>query len=482
MNSEKKVFWLILLVLSVVPLFFFSCKSKNRNRQNTTSQTIQFDLDSIRKRGKLILLTENSATTYYLYKNQQCGFDYEMMKAFAKDLGVKLEVKLLDDVDKMFEMLNSGEGDIIASNLTVTKKRKEHVEFSKPLYQTRQVLVQRKFSKENRDSSYTILKDSTELHKVVLSVHKFSSFYERLKELEFHSGKPFQIDEIPGAINTEDLLRLANDGEIEATITDENLAIISVYDFPDLDMSVPISPKQDIAWAMRKNSSGLINEVNSWLEKNKTKQKISSVYGKYFAEEKLSSFIKPFALPRISPGAISGYDSLFRKYAPQINWDWRMLAAVAYQESGFNPNAQSWSGASGLMQLMPATSIRFGCDSFPTPECSVNASVKYFKYLNSMWKTKIKDEKERVKFMLASYNIGQGHVLDAYYLAKEIGLADTIWDGNVAEALLLKQQEKYYTMPVVKHGYCHATEPYHYVGKVLAVFDHYSSTNKKNAK
>jgi membrane-bound lytic murein transglycosylase F len=166
---------------------------------------------------------------------------------------------------------------------------------------------------------------------------------------------------------------------------------------------------------------------------------------------------------------------LFKLHSPQLGWDWQMLAAVAYQESRFNPNAQSWSGAYGLMQLMPETARRFGCDSTPSPECSVTAGVKYLKFLQGMWKKRVPNPVERNKFVLASYNIGQGHIIDAQNLAKELGMADTVWDGQVAEALLLKQQEKYYTMPCVKHGYCYAKEPYHFVGKILALYAHYKS-------
>ena len=124
---------------------------------------------------------------------------------------------------------------------------------------------------------------------------------------------------------------------------------------------------------------------------------------------------------------------------------------------------------------MPETAIRFGCDSSPSPDCSVQAATKYFKYLQSMWKKRVPDPTERTKFILASYNIGQGHIIDAQNLARELGMADTVWDGHVAEALLLKQQEKYYSMPVVKHGYCHAKEPFHFVGKILAIFEHYKT-------
>lgn len=438
---------------------------------------IDFDLDSIKKRGKIILLTENSASTYYLYRNQIRGFDYELVRAFAKHLGLKLEVIILDDVDKMFEMLNSGKGDIIASNLTVTPERLKHVAFSTPVYQTRQVLVQRKVYAGDPDKPEILVRDSTQLNLLPIWVHRYSSFYERLLEMEKMSGIDINIHDAPGEISTDELIRLVDDGSIPATITDENLALMEQMDYTEIDVSVPLTGKQDIAWAVRPNASALLKSLNQWLGLKKTQSKLSAAYKDYFSVEQYEPYSKNYVLPPILPGAISPFDSLFKSYAPSIGWDWRMLVALSYQESRFNPNAKSRSGAFGLMQLMPETAMRFGCDSAPGPECSIAAGVKYLKYLQGLWKKRVPDPIERNKFVLASYNIGQGHIIDAQNLAKELGMADTIWDGHVAEALLLKQQEKYYSHPVVKHGFCHAKEPYHFVGKILALFEHYKSVN-----
>lgn len=453
---------------------FSSCGDNHRSDESIDSTAIHFDLDSIRKRGKIILLTENSASTYYLYRNQPRGFDYEMARAFARHLGVKLEVRMLDDVDKMFELLNKGEGDLIASNLTVTPKRQQHVLFSEPVYQTRQMLVQRKIYGAASDDVRIAVTDSSQLNVLPIWVHRYSSFFDRLIELESAMQVDLNIQEAPGEISTDDLVRLVNDGELPATVTDENLVTMELLDFPDIDASVPLTGYQNIAWAVRKNSIQLHAELNKWITSAKIQDKLKSTYRKYFGELDNPS-IKSYEMPKMGPGSISPYDSLFKLYAGEIGWDWRLLAALSYQESRFNPQAQSWSGAYGLMQLMPETSIRFGCDSTPDPECSIRAGVKYLKYLQGLWRKKVPDPAERNKFVLASYNIGQGHIIDAQNLARELGMADTIWDGQVAEALLLKQQEKYYSMDCVKHGYCRAKEPYHFVGKIYALYSHFSS-------
>jgi len=472
----RSALWLTINMMVVFGAFL-SCENGPFHRERQLPSPVEFDLDSIKARGKLILLTENSASTYFLYRGQTRGFDYELVKDFARSLGVKLEVRLLSDVDKMFELLNRGEGDLIASNLTVTPERSEIVGFSAPLYTSREVLVQRLSPPDS--AAYPHITDTAQLHLIPIWVHKYSSFYSRLKHMETQAGIPFRIQEAPGQISTEDLIRLTASGELSATVTDENLAIIQQEEYPELDMSLAISGDEQIAWAVRSNSSQLLEALNSWLGRPAVKRKTARLYSKYFASELRTDFRGPYVLPNLSDNQISVYDSLFKKYSPQIGWDWKLLAALVYQESRFNPNAVSWSGAFGLMQMMPETAYRFGCDSGQTEEPSIRAGVKYIQYLDRMWKDKVTNPDERLKFVLASYNIGPGHILDARHIAKHMGMSDTIWDGNVAEALLLKSQEKYYTMPGVKHGYCNTREPYHFVRKIMAVYEHYKQHIKE---
>jgi membrane-bound lytic murein transglycosylase F len=458
-------------------LLAIGCDSASHRKKAPASNQAFVDLDSIKRRGSLIVLTENSSSTYFLYRNQASGFDYELALAFAKHLGVKLEIKLIDDVDRMFEMLRKGEADIAASNLTVTPQRSDSVHFTKPLYQTRQVLIQRKIESPGMPYSLAIA-DSNQLGLIPIWVHRYSSFYEQLNKIAHNTGQTLRIESAPGEISTDDLIRLVDDGAIPATITDENLATIELSNYENIDASVAVSGMQDIAWAVRKESSALLNALNTWLSDKDGAMRTKRLYKKYFNEAPIS---RPsgFVLPKVGPGAISPFDSLFKLYAPQLGWDWRMLASIAYHESHFNPNAQSWSGAYGLMQLMPQTAVRFGCTSTPTPECSIQAATKYIKYLQNMWLKKVPNPEERTKFVLASYNIGQGHIIDAHNLARELGMKDSIWDGNVAEALLMKQQEKYYTMSCVKHGYCNAREPFIFVQKIIGTYELYKSVSQQ---
>jgi membrane-bound lytic murein transglycosylase F len=479
LTRKAHIWFFFILTFALLSVAIGCGRGKNSSQNSPFPAPISFDLDSIVKRGKLVLLTENSASTYYLYRGQEKGYDLEVVKAFAKHLGVRLEVRILDDVDKMFELLNKGAGDIIASNLTVTPQRQKFVSFSQPVYQSRQVLVQRRFDPARPDSVLPLITDTSQIASKDVWVHKYSSFYTRLHEMGKAAQDTTFIKEAPGEISTDDLIRLTAEGQVPATVTDENLALIQGLDYPELDMNMAITGNQDIAFAVRENAPKLLQKLNAWLGQTDTQNKLKRTFRKYFGESDRIGYKGPFTLPLLGNGQISPYDSLFKKYAPEIDWDWRLLAALAYQESRFNPEAESWSGAFGIMQLMPETAIKFGCDTTQLIEPNIKAGVQYIKFLNRFWKDKINNKDERLNFVLASYNIGPGHILDARNIAQSLGRPDSLWFGHVAECLLLKTQEKFYTQENVKHGYCHASEPYEFVKKVISIYEFYKNNNAR---
>ena len=444
-------------------------------------ELVNVDLDSIRERGKLIVLTENSASTYYLYREQEMGFDFELAKKFAKSLRVKLEIRVIENLDSMFAMLYRGEGDIIASNLSVNDERKKFLAFSPAIYRTRQVLVQRKDTSNKLLTGGIVVHSQNELDKLPIHVHRYSSFYNRLSNIIQSTGLNIQLIEASGKVGTEELLQEVANGAIPSTVTDKSLAFLCYEDYPNLDMSVELEGEDDIAWAVRPNAFLLQQRLNEFLTGKTGLGFVEKLYARYFgrSEENWSGGIKQvFAMPPIKEGNLSPFDSLYKVHAGIVGWDWRLLTALSYVESGFNPNAESWAGARGLMQLMPATLLKFGGDTMCPPSNNIEAGAKYLKNLDGFWKQRVRNPEERVKFMLASYNCGPGHILDAQCIAKQIGKNDTIWDGNVAEALILKAQRQYYAMSCVKHGYLNGVGPVNFVNKILAIFEHYKSGSK----
>jgi membrane-bound lytic murein transglycosylase F len=171
-----------------------------------------------------------------------------------------------------------------------------------------------------------------------------------------------------------------------------------------------------------------------------------------------------------SGGKISPYDDLIKKYAREIRWDWRLLASLIYQESKFNPDAESWSGAFGLMQMMPETAEQYGVSDTSSPEDQIEAGIRYIHLIDKQLTPLINDSIERRKFVLASYNAGLAHVLDAQRLAAKYNKDPEKWEDNVDYYLLNKSNPKYYKDSVVYYGYCRGSEPYNYV---IEIYDRY---------
>jgi membrane-bound lytic murein transglycosylase F len=469
----KKLIFFSAFLVTVI----FSCSDDHKTSKYTKDKTLSFDLDSIRDRGKIIAVTDFNSTNYFIYKGEPIGFNYELLKSFSDYIGIDLEIVPENHLGHAFEMLNSGEADLIAIGLTVNSSRKKDILFTEPIDETRQVLVQRKphkwksFTAEELDKR--LIRNQLGLARKTLYVQEGSSHVERLVSLSSEIGDSINIIEVP--FESEKLIRLVADGEIDYTICDENVALVNATYYADIDVSTPVSFPQNLAWGLRKNSSDeLLNELNHWITAYKKTRSYALLYAKYFKNKRSSRIIKSdyYAL---STGKVSRYDDLIRKYSISINWDWRLLASLVCQESRFNPDVRSWAGAYGLMQVMPVTARNFGIDITASPENNVKAGILYINWLRSIFDSKISDENERLNFILAAYNAGPGHVLDAMKLAGKYGMDPQKWDGNVAVWLLKKSEPEYFNDDVVKNGYFKGTESVAFVSEVLDRYEHYKN-------
>jgi len=450
----------------------FSCTGKS------TKYAIP-DLAEIKARGYLTGITDYNSTNYFIYKGTPMGFQYELLKLFADHLGVTLELKAETDLDKIFKLLTTGEVDVIAMNLTVTRSRRKTINFTVPIYQTRQVLVQRKpkgwETMNDYELSKALLRNQLDLKGKSVYIQEHSSHSERLKNLSSEIGDSIDIVEVP--MSVEELIKVVASGDILYSVCDENVAMVNRYYFPEIDIETPLSFQQNIAWAVNFKSPQLLNELNKWLDGFRKTLRYQLLYSKYFVNRKVSIHVAS-EYYAITTGKISPYDEYIRKYSQQIGWDWRLLASLIYQESKFNPNVISWAGAIGLMQLMPSTAQKFGAKAILSPEDNIAAGVRFLAWLDNNLKDKVSDKNERIKFILASYNVGLGHILDARRLAEKYGKDPAVWTDNVDFFLLNKSKPGYYTDQVVSHGYCRGEEPYFYVIEVMERFKHYCNLVK----
>jgi len=467
-----------LLLYTILLVLISSCTDKTTPELIT--QTSFRDLNEIRERGKLVAVTDYNSTNYFIYKGEPMGFHYELLEDFARHIGVKLEIRTENDIEKAFAMLNAGDVDIVAMGLTVNSERLAQLTLSSPFLETRQVLVQRKPANwrsmtEDKVNSL-LIRDHLDLAGKVIYVQKGSAYVQRLRHIQHEIGDTIYSIELPYEV--EGLISLVAKGEIEYTICDENVAMVNRNYFTNIDVSTPLSFRQNQAWGMRKlRSEQLAGSLNAWLESYKSSGDYVMAYAKYFKNSR-SEIIHKSEYFTNNTGRISPWDELIQKYSDSISWDWRLLAALVYQESRFDPYATSGAGAHGLMQVLPTTGEHFGINVFSSPEQNMKAGILYIRWLEKIFEAKVEDEEERMHFVLASYNAGPGHVLDAMRLAAKNGSDSTVWYGNVDEYILKKAQPAYYNDPEVQHGRFKGVETVNFVTDILERYDHYKNLTR----
>ena len=305
-------------------------------------------------------------------------------------------------------------------------------------------------------------------------VRRESSFYERLNSLSKEIGEKIKIQVVPGEISMEQLIEQVAQGTIDYTVADKNIALVNEWQYPNIDASVEVSNEQQIAFALRKNSDSLTVSINNWLKAYQKTVAFKLLYKKYYDNRSQHAKRINDESFTLSSGQLTPYDETLKKYAPQIPWDWELMAALIYQESRFNNSALGWGNSFGVMQFMPVTGAKYGVDSTSSARENIKAGAKYIRYLSRMWEDKIADSTERVKYVLASYNVGPGHVFDAYRLAQKYNKNPQLWK-EVSYFLKNKSKPKYYKDEVVKHGYCKGHITYKYVKEIMERYQHYKT-------
>ncbi|MBS3739019.1 MAG: transporter substrate-binding domain-containing protein [Psychroflexus sp.] len=464
------------IFFSLILLILLSCNDDNTFNGTELSKNRKFK--DIVESGRIRAITTYSGTTYFLYRGRPMGFEYEILKKFAEDLNLELEIVIAKDENDLIKMLNKNEGDIIAYGYTITEERQKKIDFSIPLYLSHQVLIQKKPENWRRMKLHNIkeqlITNPVELIGDTVSVKRNSSYAQRLLNLSEEIGGKIYIDTIPGQMTTDEIFKNVAEGKIKYSIVDQNVASIYASDYPILDISTKMSFSQRIAWGLRKNSEQLKDTLNHWLKRAKKTVDYHVIYNKYFKNRRSFRKRVKSEFYSLNEQKISPYDDLIQKYATEIGWDWRLIASIVYQESQFRPSNKSWAGASGLMQIMPKTAEELKITNPTDPEQSLRGGTRY---LSQMWQAHetIPDSIQRIKFTLASYNAGLYHIKDAQRLAAHLDLDPLKWDKNVEDALLKLNKPEYYKKDFIKYGYVRAKEPYKYVKEIFKRYEQYKT-------
>jgi membrane-bound lytic murein transglycosylase F len=446
-------------------------------------------LKAIKRRDTLVAVTGYNPVSYFLYRGEPMGYEYELLQELAAYLGVELKVELMQDQGEMFETLKSGKADLVAYRLAVTQRRAEEVAFTDPLHATRQVLVQQ--MPEDYDStragqvpeapaaSDSLLQYPFELVTQNDTVHVIenSPYQQRINNLGEEMGGEIDVVQVDSDVPRQKLIERVAQGDIDYTVANETIAELNRAYYGDIAIRPVLSVHQQIAWAARDDKAWeFINVVNAWLASEKKSDEFRQIYDKYFTDRKGFAERRGEVNVRGQTEKLTKYDDLVKTALDDSNlgWDWRLLMAQMWQESKFEPRAKSWAGAQGLMQLMPGTAQKYVDGSVFDPQDNIEGAVDYLEFLEDYWEDKINDPTQRRRFILASYNVGFGHLEDARRLTEKYGDNKNKW-GDVSKWLLRKSMEKYYTDDVVKYGYARGEEPVAYVRHITERFQQYEN-------
>ena len=417
-----------------------------------------------------------SPTGFFILKGDTMGYDYDRICDFARSRGIALRFKVARSMPALLDMLKKRAVDVLACEIPVTAEYKAQVLHCGAVNETYQVLVQH--------SGKGMIYDVTQLIGREVYVEKGSKYESRLRNLDNEVGGGIKIHTVEGeeALPTE-LIQRVSRRQIDYTIVDSDIAQMNLTYYDSINIGLRVGFAQHSSWAVDKRDQWLADSINAWAASGNAQEYSKQALKHYF---EMNRGPKPDSVkvdtPAVTPpGAISPYDHVFKQYAQEIGWDWRMLAAIAYSESGFDPNAVSWMGARGLMQVMPRTARSFGVENesdLANPEVSVRVASKILRELDGIMRSRTGSE-DRIKFVLAAYNAGSGHVTDAIALARKYELDPRVWDENVEQAMLWKMDPEYYNDSVCSNGYCRGTEPVDYVVKVLNCYDNYKKNYKK---
>lgn len=456
---------LLLIVTSCC--LFFSCKKK--------VEKDPYDLEQIKQKGELTIITLNTSTSYFIYREEAMGYDYDLAQDFCEQYNLKLNVKVAENTTKLLEMLGNGEGDLVAYAVPIQNEMKDSISYCGVSQVTHQVLVQQ------ANKGDTLVKDVTELIGKDIYVENNTKYHQRLMNLNSELGGGINIHTVSeDTITSEDLIEQVSKGQIRYTVCDDYIAKINRTYYANIDISLQISFDQRASWAVRKDTPELAKALDEWFTRNDNTPVYKAITKKYFELSKQplgGEYPAPENLPK---GAVSIYDDLFRKHAQGTKYEWQFLAAICYHESRFQNNLTSWAGAAGIMGLMPRTAKSLGLSSEDrmNPDLSIGAAVELLDRLDKIFR-KIENIQEREKFILAAYNGGNGHINDAQALARKYGGNPNVWEGNVEKYLQLKNNPEYYNDSVVKNGYFRAAETIKYVDNVLATTARFKRVNPK---
>jgi len=415
-------------------------------------------LDRVQSAGELVVLTRNGATTYYQGPFGPTGLEYDLAKGFAKFLGVKLKLKTPDTLSDILNGIQTGKGDIAAAGLTITDGRKHILNFG-PAYQ--HITPQLVYRSGRR------MPKSLENLGGTLEVVAKSSHAEKLRSLQ-QTYPNLQFQENPD-LESEELLYLVWEQVIDFTVADSNEVAINRRFYPELRVAFDISAPEPLAWAFPPGEdTSLLDKARKYFDGLNRSGKLEQLLEHYYGYVSNFDYVGTRRYMRDIKQRLPPFRKWFEAAGKLTGEDWRLLAAVGYQESHWNPKAVSPTGVRGLMMLTQNTMQHLGINkSRHDAQASIEGGARHLANIKRKLPERIKDP-DRTWLALAAYNVGWGHLEDARILAQRDGADPDKWT-TVKKYLPRLSQKKWYKK--TRYGYARGREPVRYVGNIRSYYD-----------
>jgi len=418
-------------------------------------------LDNIKKNKVLNVVLLNSPSTYYIGPDGPKGFEYDLLNYYAKHLGVDLNVTTANTTKEAIELSKNPDIHITSASLAKTKSRKKNFNFGPSYFEVQEQAVCNRGMLQNGGFPKD-LDDLAGLKIIVGEETSYSETIEQLKEDGFDINATYTSE-----FSTEELLSKVATHEIDCTIADSNIYSLNQRYFPNIALAFVISEREQLAWVLTPNSKELEADMYSWLNTFNQSGKMAQLKDHYYSYALFFDYYNTKMFYKRMKSRLPKYIKYFKKYGKKYNIPYTVLAAQSYQESHWNPKAKSYTGVRGLMMLTRSTAKQLGIKNRLDPKQSIRGGARH---LNQMIKLVPKgvEGEDRLKYALAAYNVGMGHIYDAQALAKKMGLNQNVWN-DLKKVLPLLSQKKYYR--TLKHGYARGSEPVKYVDSIYDYID-----------
>ncbi|MDL2328181.1 membrane-bound lytic murein transglycosylase MltF [Desulfosarcina sp. OttesenSCG-928-A07] len=391
------------------------------------------DLALLKARGELVLITRHNGACYVEGAYGYVGFEYDLVAAFARELGIPLRVRLMETETEMVDAIKSGKGDILAAGIPFGSRYAGMLAMGPGYLEVSSQVVGHRgngiaIETEKDLSAYTLwMTDSS----------------ARIDDLETLRSRISEINwQVPAAHNDAALLRMVSSRALPIAVVDSSLFLMTRYNYPELKVLLDVAPPRQLAWGISPRNKRLKKIIDDWFERDDVKSLILNLKNHYLHHLQFFDYVDLMRYKRRIKDRLPIYRPLFEAAGMTHGLDWRLLAAQAYQESHWNPRAISYTGVRGMMMLTRETAGDMGLYNRLDAKGSIMAGARYLALLYDQIGSDV-PEPDRTFMALSAYNMGPGHLQDARVLARRMGKSPNEWEA-VRSVLPLLQEKKYY--------------------------------------